>query len=481
MKYKFNPYNVVIPVLEHEEFLLYNTFSGGVEVLDKNAGEFLTKVMHLEAFESSEFDAYTELIEYFKKKEYVLTDDIDFIAEAEKRYLEKIENKANNNIFLTIGTTIQCNMGCAYCFEFVKPNNTLKDKKIIDQIGIYITSIIKSDPSKKWNSLNVTWYGGEPLINPKVIEELSPTFMDLCSDNDITYNASIITNGIYLTEKNIKLLEDNKVFDIQVTIDGARDVHNASRPLKSKNRKNYSQILYNLTLIPENFKVNIRINVDKKVADSIDELLRDLKENGIWPQRHKTFSFTPAWLRTYDGEIISQEEREERLTVDEFFDVYQNFRLKQIQIFNDWNVTKKAKLAWDLPSYQSDCPTWVSPYGIVIDPNGNIHKCWETIHDKKESVTTVFDDFKPESNFKKFIEYNRYKVNSVCRNCTYLPVCDQISCSHQAINNKVPQCTYWKSKAPEFIKKQYELMTNNPDMINTPFAQESINTGHTNK
>ncbi|MBR3314678.1 MAG: hypothetical protein IKG18_11125 [Atopobiaceae bacterium] len=44
------------------------------------------------------------------------------------------------------------------------------------------------------NDLSVTWFGGEPLLAPGVVESLSQRLMALMRDRG-SYKASIITNG----------------------------------------------------------------------------------------------------------------------------------------------------------------------------------------------------------------------------------------------------------------------------------------------
>ncbi len=477
--YATNPYNILVPVHETEEFLLYNTFSGGIELLNSSEGRLMSELMTIKKFDPKEYNEHKSIIDYLLQKDYVLH-DTKFIEKSEEIYLENKRNEKASGIYLTIGTTIVCNMACSYCFEFVKPNNTLKDEKIIAQVKEYISQIIAKEDGIK--QFSVTWYGGEPLVNMQAIKKLSPHFMKVSEEYGISYNTDLITNGIYLTPKNVKILRENGIHQAQVTLDGAREVHNKYRPLKTKG-KNYFKILENLSLLPEDFSINLRINIDRTVAATLDTLLQDLEDYNIWPQRYRNFKFSPAWLRTYDGEVITEEDKKKRLNVDEFFDIYQDFRLKQVDLFNKWSVgngKRNAKLAWELPQYQSDCPTWAAPYGLVIDPLGNIHKCWETIHDDQRAATNVFQDYKPE-HFEKYTSFNRFDVNEVCRNCTYLPVCDQISCAHQAVNNNKPQCTYWKYKTEDFIKEQYLRMRNKPDTIHLPTNMVAVNTGHTNK
>lgn len=479
-------YTLCIPVLESSDYLFYNTETGGLEVLDYHLGSKVHQFQHsgealgMNMFTAQEQAAILKLI----NKGYLVDYEVDEKQLYHDRYLQKrsiLQTRDNSSIFITIGTTIICNMGCPYCFEFVKPPKSLKDDQLFQDIAAYLESMILNSPAN-FSSLNITWYGGEPLVNKSAIEKLTPLLLALCDKYQLQYKADIITNGILLNPETWKLLVDNHVYNVQVTIDGTQEIHDVQRPLKGKNQKNYYQILENLSQMPKEVAVNIRMNVDQKVADSFWMFLCELRDYGIWPQKHNQVFFTPAWLRTYEEEAKSGIPNG-RLTNEEFFDEVRNFRKMQLALYNEHaekGGKRLAKLQFELPKQQEECATWASPYGAVIDPEGYVHKCWETIHDDKQSLKHVSDGYELE-DFRAHIDYDRFEVCAECYNCKFLPVCDQLSCSHHAVNNGKPPCTYWKEKAEPVIKEQYLFMLNNPDEMVLPEALDTVNTGHSNK
>lgn len=478
--YKSSFYNVLVPVEEEYEYLLYNLITGGLEVLPWEEGKILEQIAT-----DGPVDLYSDTLQYLYEKGFLVDAHKDEKQLYHERYYDKrnlLYDRESANINLTIGTTILCNMGCAYCFEFVKPNKSLRSDKVFDDIIAYLEDMIQKSPVKKWNNLAVTWYGGEPLINSDALVKLTPLLLALCNKYGITYYAEIITNGILLTEKNWAILKEHQVSNIQVTIDGPQQKHDLSRPLKGKKgAKNYVQILENLTRVPDGLRVTVRINTDREVAEQIDTLFHDFEAYGLWPQRYNAINFAPAWLRTY--EEANETDTSSRLSNDEFYDFLQAFRKKRVDLFNEWavqNGTKKARLKWVLPELQDDCVTWVSPYSMVMDPEGNIHKCWETIHDDKLAASHVSQGFNLEAH-RSYMEYDRCELNSICASCKYMPVCDKLSCSYDAARHGKPPCTYWKTKTVQSLKDQYMLMKHDPDAIALPKHLLAVNTGHSNK
>jgi uncharacterized protein len=485
-RFKASKYNEWIPIPELSEFLLYNLATGGIEIFSEESGRFFSAIAGGEPFSEIDYPEQTPLIRYLFDKGFIVKGDLDEQQllyrkyEATKQILYDRESSA---IGLTIGTTIICNMGCPYCFEFEKPNKTLKAGQVMDQIVAYIQDMINKSPVRRWTAMSVTWYGGEPLINSKAIQKLTPALLKICEKHNIAYNANIITNGLLLSKETWHLLLQNRVTLVQVTVDGPMVVHEKKRPLKTMNKeKNYWKILENLCLLPDGIKVNIRMNVDKLVAAGFEELLDDCQKIGLWPQRFESFQFSPAWLRSYE-ETKLLDENSQYLTNEEFFDELQRFKKIQLRRFNRWagrNDIKDAKLRWVMPQLQEECATWVSPYSLVIDPEGYMHKCWETIHNAGDNIGHVSEGFEI-GKFDRFMNYDRYELNPICRACKYLPVCDQLSCSHQSIKYTKPPCTYWKERAIPTLKEQYLAWKDNPDTIVLPENITHTNSGHENK
>lgn len=477
---KNNPFNILVPIEEREEFLLYNTLTGGLDVLTYEDGIHLSGIAMMKNADSKNYSQ--NFINELSQKEYLIDSDFDVLNLLEKN-VNETQFKNAGVINLTIGTTITCNMGCSYCFEFVKPNHTLKDDKVKKGIVDYISQIV-TNSGKNVHTISVTWYGGEPLINVKAIKDLSVDLRNLAQKFNLKYEANVITNGIYLDKNNADILVKNGVKTAQITIDGAREVHDRKRPLKQTKGENYFKIIRNIAEIDsKELSFTIRLNIDKEVAQSIPTLLDDFYDYGIWPQKNAQIHFDPAWLRSYEEIDLSEEEGDKRMSVDEYFEFKQNFRLELIKRYNAW-ATKlnknTAKLKWDLPMYQSTCATWASPISLVIDPNGYVHKCWETIHDDTKAPTNVFEPYDP-NRFEKYSAFNRYTHSDVCRNCSYLPICDKISCSFEAIKKAVPECTPWKYKLENYLKTQYLRMVEQPETITIPLRMDTFNSGHSNK
>lgn len=484
-QYKLSHYSMLIEVPDSNEYLLYSSRNGGLLVLPTEHGQFLESLSGKSSFFVRSYPQYYELLTSLIEYGMIVLVERNEVAEVHNEFTCRTvsykEPKAD--IGITIGTTINCNMGCPYCFEFHKPNKSLTDLKVVDGLINYIESIITKNPDKKWGTMSVTWYGGEPLLNPDAIRQISPRLQLICERFNIRFKADIVTNGLLLTQENWQILLENRIRHVQCTIDGSKETHDVLRPLKIRGARNYEQILENLALQPDGISLSIRINTDKKVAKTIPKLLDDLESYGIWPQRYKKVSLAPSQLRSYQktGKLKNVEFLDNKEFSDEFLEI----RKIKLRAFNKWarkTGTREGKLSWLLPELQlKECATWSSPYHIVVDPDGNIHKCWETIHESKYGVSNVFSDFKEEV-FEKYSNYDRTKLHKECLDCKFLPVCEKLKCAHDAINSEKPNCTVWKTEIGKILSTQYKDMNEHPDLIGSPISKlMQKDTTHANK
>lgn len=93
-----------------------------------------------------------------------------------------------SEVGLTIATTTGCNFKCPYCYEEgVKSINMSQD--VEDAIVKYIETVKKP--------IDITWYGGEPLINWATIQRLTQKISEIKPKEMVKY--AFVTNGYSLT------------------------------------------------------------------------------------------------------------------------------------------------------------------------------------------------------------------------------------------------------------------------------------------
>ena len=70
------------------------------------------------------------------------------------------------------------------------------------------------------------FYGGEPLLNYKLIEQSVNYAKEIIRDKEISF--SLTTNATLITPQIAKFLVENE-FEILISLDGPKDIHNENR------------------------------------------------------------------------------------------------------------------------------------------------------------------------------------------------------------------------------------------------------------
>lgn len=236
MHLKESAYNFIYDDLGKDQIVFYNSRTGALAVVHEDQYKqykgFQEKGKEIE-------DA--EFLKNLLKCGYLLP------AEVDEKFLIKtnmMQGRYNKNLLsLTIAPTMACNFRCIYCFEKGHYGNSLMD----GETQIALMNFIKSHLDGVKN-INVTWFGGEPLLGMSVIESLSEQIIALCEEKELQYQAGIITNGYLLTPENAEKLKKYNVRYAQVTVDGPKEIHNERRPTVN-GQGTYDVIMNNLKSI----------------------------------------------------------------------------------------------------------------------------------------------------------------------------------------------------------------------------------------
>jgi uncharacterized protein len=194
-------YNFYITLDNFDEQLVYNAISNFSIKADSDT------INTIKNPDEKDIKKVVEL----KEMHFIIDKDFD-----EKVYLHHIYNISkyrNARLSLTIAPTLDCNFACPYCYE--EHEHSYMEQPVIDEV----IKIVESNAKQK-RSVGISWYGGEPLLAPKTISQLSQEMKSICETNDVSYNAGIITNGYLVEDIGIGFFRDNDIKRAQITLDG---------------------------------------------------------------------------------------------------------------------------------------------------------------------------------------------------------------------------------------------------------------------
>lgn len=385
-------YNFFIKNEENNGVIAYNSFTSAMAMM--NNEEF-------ERFNSSkenDFDSCEEeTIKLLKNNGYIIEDDYKELDAIECDFLNA--KYSNNFMVLTIAPTEDCNFRCIYCYEKNSIKPKYMDIKTADNVVSYIKKRIKDI-----RGLKINWYGGEPLLSMNIIKNISESVIKLCDENNVYFDASIVTNGYFLNEKNLDVLSSCKVKSIQVTIDGNKEIHDKRRFLNGGG-PTFDTIIKNLRLIKNyDVNVNLRVNIDKTNVHIVEEVTNIIKKiNG-----GKNISCYLGMVTSTDGCY----KKSECFNTEEFS--YKNL---------DFHIKNYEDISYMYPNIRKLACGAEGTFSLVIGADGETYKCWEDMGKKDLSTGNINGEisFYNKNNIR-YLSNNPINHKS-CRECKVLPLC----------------------------------------------------------
>ena len=371
--------------------VVFNAASGAVVTLDEPAWGIL---IDQENGDVRLLDPKTHTL--LTDNGMLVTEDVDEQKAAMDRYAKRRDNR--KTLRLTIAPTLDCNFACPYCYEHHKPG--VMTDAVADQVIAFA-----SDRLTESDRLSVTWYGGEPLLVPERVLDMTTRLRNLAESTQKSWFFSMVTNGYRLDETMARSLADAGVSDVQITLDGPPEIHDQRRVLRNGDGT-FDRILDNLVAAVDIMDdVRVRINLDVNNPDQWRPLTDLLASRGIRDRvrLHIAPVDTPTNANAgYMGSCMDSES---------FADTWVDWEMEAYQ--------RSAAHTLSLPR-MTVC-TMVAEWAYVIDPTGAIYKCWNHVGETDKVVGNVASPEAVDATgyWKQFNPLNW----QTCRDCDLLPAC----------------------------------------------------------
>ena len=411
-------YNVAAKVPGTKKTAIANLFKG-------NCAEYASIELYLLSI-LEELDEHHPIIERFAKRGVIANFD-------ERAALETFGRAAcarSHAISIAICPTMGCNFDCPYCFEDHFAGKM--SPEVQDDVVALAGRMLGASDAKE---LQVTWFGGEPLLAPDVIEPLSARLMELTEEHGAKFRASIITNGYLLTQKTADMLGAAKVGLAQVTIDGLGATHDATRHL-ANGGLTFGRITSNLRDVHLPFKVSVRHNVHEGNRHEMDELKTFIER--LAAESGNKISYYPA-------PVSSSEAADERG--------------KQVGLLcgsdaSDVGIRQEAgRFSVGRGHYCGAHSLW----SIGVDERGNLQKCWEAV-DKPSISFGIARDWDPADPLRTasapdhltmYLNTANPVPDGECRECVWLPICVG-GCPHKRLFDE-RQCVPFREDPESYV------------------------------
>ncbi|HBV96361.1 MAG: hypothetical protein JL50_19430 [Peptococcaceae bacterium BICA1-7] len=414
--------------------IAFNAFSAALGLFSEQTCNLYERVVSTGDKNLSEREKV--VLEELVKAHFIVPKDFDELKALQVRMNRRRYD--SSLLGLTIMPTAACNLRCRYCYE--KTSEKKMSPETIDALVGFVKDSIST--AKRFD---VTWYGGEPLLEKKTIYDLSSRFLEACQELNCYYSAGIITNGVLLDgETARRLATECSINFCQVTLDGPRSVHNARRPFKDGSGT-YDAILKNLQEASRYLRINIRINIDSENEVNYLELLDDLELYNLKDKADIHIGMVePVGFARVCADTTS------KCLDDEKMAEYQR------HFYSTATQRGFSAQFYLVPANVFGLCAAEIDNSFVVEPDGSLHKCWVTVGDEKERVGNIRTGVPQSTQLLKWVSFDP-TIYEECRECRVLPLCFG-NCVYRAQESVDGlHCGMWKYKLEKVLESIEEF------------------------
>lgn len=403
----------VIVFEREEKFFIYNTSTLAFFRINKTDYHNIIKVL---SGQLSLDNLSEELLRFLENNHCIDTNDDQLAADfcVKMEYRKRFESFSGKTLALVIAPTLACNFACPYCYQSNLPLSMMT-QEVEDNIIRFIKSY-----EAVCNKIEICWEGGEPLIGFETIKSL---FRKIETNTSLKLNNHlIVTNGYLLTPEMCIFFKEKNLSLAQITIDGKPDTHNKSRILKS-GEPTFDRIIQNIDMLTDiipSCKVIVRTNIHNENKEEYGDLYTQLYHR--W--EGKNVKIIPAFVLANNNCKVSCCSPREKA------DFYLDLQKK-------YNINKFI----GLPNIQTGRCSATVENSYIIDPQGNLYKCWNDIGREEYCIGNVADGIKNNNLIAKYVIGSDKYNDLSCLNCKLFPICEG-GCNRHRIDNRELGTTY---------------------------------------
>ncbi|MCZ7860600.1 radical SAM protein [Agrobacterium salinitolerans] len=306
-----------------------------------------------------------------------------------------------------------CNLGCVYCLEGDDTYQIKRRLRMSEETALAAADRVV-EMLGPGDTLTVTFFGGEPLLNWRTAEAAIAHIKRLCIEKMVTLQFGVQTNLTFLPPTFIETARNENMI-VMCSLDGPEAVHNDLRPHRDRSANSHRMTVEKLALLREaGVPFNLRATITSRNADILCEVADHHKELGalgtvfglLRPVNSDAIVFDKALAPS--PEVLSRS----------FAELYDHHP----EIVEE---TILGLLSQMRPGIIKSAACGAASMGTpTIDSNGDVYSCVWFVGQPDRIIGNVRD---PNFLNATAVDRNRDEfenaVDPVCAACDYLPIC----------------------------------------------------------
>ena len=234
-QYRNNGYNIVMDV-----------YSGSVHVVDDVCYDVIAKLNGSETEPTAgtlkETDVKDQLLQSLGNKyeasdiEDALSDVIElteggqlFVKDTYECMIEEVKKRKTVVKALCLHIAHDCNLACRYCFAEEGEYHGRRALMSYEVGKKALDFLIANSGSRR--NLEVDFFGGEPLMNWKVVKDLVKYGREQEKLHNKKFRFTLTTNGVLLNDEVMEFC-NKEMGNVVLSVDGRKEVHDYMRPFR---------------------------------------------------------------------------------------------------------------------------------------------------------------------------------------------------------------------------------------------------------
>lgn len=386
------------------KIFLVDVESGSIYEIDELTEKLINRKISPDSYPEGEFLCYSEqdIADAQREIDELTRQGLLFSPEGEHKpavYSGIIKSMCLNVSHL-------CNLRCEYCFADGGTYNGAAENMSLD-VALKAIDMIVSKSANRHN-LEVDFFGGEPLLNFDVVKKTVEYARSIEKAHNKNFRFTITTNAMLLNDEIIDFF-NKEMYNVVVSIDGRRSVHDCVRKTAS-GKGSFDTAIKNALRFKQLRKGQYYIR------GTYTALNKDFSKDVLFLNdlRFDQLSIEPVVLPENHRLAIKKEDIEQlKAEYDKLAEAYVE-RRKGEKWFNFFHFM--------LDIYNGPCESkrlvgcGAGNDYVAVAPNGNIYPCHQFDGEKDYVIGNVLDGtFNTE--IPKFFAENNLLKKDKCRNC----------------------------------------------------------------
>jgi uncharacterized protein len=202
-----------------------------------------------------------------------LAEPVDESPSTVTQYINQLMHTNSNSVTLIVADT--CDLHCRYCYEqgVNKSSRCMSKKTARDAVDFLF------ERAQKRNSVEITFFGGEPLLNWDTIKAVISYSQALGMKQGKKVFYSLTTNGVHVSPEVIDYIKKYN-FGLMVSLDGPKQIQDAVRPFKD-GKGSYECVMEKLKLLMDKRRmVTVRATLCKE-NKNLNQLIQFFENVGF--------------------------------------------------------------------------------------------------------------------------------------------------------------------------------------------------------